>query len=94
MKEGEDVKSFVMTERQYQEIIEFIDNSLDKDEHGNYVVIQTDAQYGKDDAFYEAKGKYSLFHTCNTWTNNGLKEGGQKAALWAGTDSAIFRQYD
>ncbi len=94
MKEGKDVKAIMLTERQYLELIAFIDESLDKDEDGNYIVIQTNAQYGKDDAFYEAKGKYSLFHTCNTWTNNGLKEGGQKAALWAGTDTGILRHYE
>ena len=31
------------------------------------------------DAFYEAKGRYSLFFTCNTWTNNALKICKQKA---------------
>jgi hypothetical protein len=34
-----------------------------------------------------------MFHTCNTWANNGLKSCGQKAALWTPFDSGIFGQY-
>lgn len=45
------------------------------------IFIPTDAVYGINDAFYDAKGKYSFFETCNTWANDGLKEAGQKARL-------------
>lgn len=93
MQEGEDCKRLAFTERQYKDIIEFVDSSLDKNTNGDYIYVETDAQYGKNDAFYEAKGTYSIFHTCNTWTNNALKKAGQKGVLWAGTDTAIFRQY-
>ena len=34
---------------------------------------KTNAQYNENDAFYEAIGSYSIFHTCNTWTNNTLR---------------------
>jgi uncharacterized protein (TIGR02117 family) len=37
----------------------------------------------KRDAFYDAKGTYSLFKTCNVWTNNALKGAGIKTAIWA-----------
>ena len=40
------------------------------------------AAYGKNDAFYEAKGSYSLFYTCNSWVNENLKEVGLKACRW------------
>ena len=49
--------------------------------------------YGKNDAFYEATGRYSLFHTCNTWTNNALKIAGQKACVWTPFDTGIFYHY-
>jgi hypothetical protein len=45
------------------------------------------------DSFYEAKGAYTLFYTCNTWANNGLKAINQKAALWTATDRGIFQHY-
>ena len=93
MKVNDSVKSFTMTERQYERLIKYVDESMDKDREGNYINIPTNAVYGKDDAFYEAKGAYSFLFTCNTWTNKGLKVAGQKAALWTPTDFGIFRHY-
>ncbi|MDH5383037.1 MAG: TIGR02117 family protein [Cyclobacteriaceae bacterium] len=43
------------------------------------------------DNFYEANGYYSLFKTCNSWTNQVLKEGGIKTALWSPFDTGILR---
>jgi uncharacterized protein (TIGR02117 family) len=48
--------------------------------------------YGYNDAFYEAKGTYNLFHTCNVWTGNGLKKAGVKVALWTPFEKSVFRQ--
>jgi hypothetical protein len=45
------------------------------------------------DAYYEAHMRYSLFHTCNTWINNGLKASQKKACLWTPTSGGIFYQY-
>ena len=93
IKENDSVKSFTMTQRQYENLIKYVDSSLDKDKNGRYINIKTKAVYGKDDAFYEAKGSYSFLHTCNTWANDGLKEAGQKAALWSPSDFGIFQHY-
>ena len=49
--------------------------------------------YGNSDAFYDATGSYSLFHTCNSWTNNALKAAGMKASVWTPFDKGIFHQY-
>ena len=64
------------------------------DSFSGYVVWLKEAVYGKNDAFYDAKGRYSFLNTCNTWTNDGLKVAGQKAALWTPTDFGIFQHYD
>jgi uncharacterized protein (TIGR02117 family) len=42
--------------------------------------------------YYKAKGKYSMFFTCNNWTNRGLKESGVKNALWAPFDKSVLYQ--
>lgn len=94
IKIDETVKPFVMTERQYKNLIKYIEKSLDKDQSGNAIYINTNAQYRNSDAFYEAKGSYSFLYTCNTWTNNALKVAGQKAALWTPTDTGIFQHYE
>jgi len=93
MTVGEDCKKIMLTEKQYQNLIKFIDDKFDKDADGNYQVIKTEAVYDNNDAFYDAKGTYSFAYTCNTWANDGLKVAGQKAAFWTPTDFGIFRHY-
>lgn len=93
MKVGEDCKKIMLTEKQYQALVKFIDDKFDKDAAGNYKFIKTDAVYDNNDAFYDAKGSYNFTYTCNTWANDGLKVAGQKAALWTPTDFGIFRHY-
>lgn len=93
MKEGNDCKKMMLTEQQYQDLIQFIDSRFDKDAAGHYILVPTNAVYGDDDAFYDAKGSYNFTYTCNTWANDGLKVAGQKAALWTATDFGIFWHY-
>jgi len=93
MTVADDCKKIMLTEKQYQDLIKFIDDKFDKDAKGKYILIKTDAVYGDNDAFYDAKGSYNFAYTCNTWANDGLKAAGQKAALWTPTDFGIFRHY-
>lgn len=94
MTEGKDCKKIMITKTQYRKLITFIKDKFDRDSRGNIILIPTDAVYGDNDAFYDAKGRYSFLDTCNTWTNEGLKVAGQKAALWTPTDFGIFQHYE
>ena len=82
-----------VSKEQYSRLTNYIKKSFQRDAEGHFINIKTDANYGKTDAFYEAIGSYSLFHTCNSWTNNALKISGQKACLWTPAQSGIFNQY-
>ncbi|MGO4772275.1 TIGR02117 family protein [Flavobacterium sp. W22_SRS_FK3] len=93
LKEGDDCKKMMISKEQYRRLIKYISESFQKDPSGNFLNIKTNAVYGKTDAFYEANGSYSLFHTCNTWANSGLKASGQKCCFWTATDSGIFSKY-
>lgn len=93
LKEREDCKKMMISKEQYERLIQFISKSFKEDSNGNFQPIQTNANYGKTDAFYEAVGSYSLFHTCNTWANSALKISGQKCCYWTATDSGIFSKY-
>ncbi|WP_206733269.1 TIGR02117 family protein [Flavobacterium amnicola] len=92
LKENDRCKKIFVSESEYQKLVSFINNSFQLDSD-NFMKIETNAVYGKHDAFYEAKGKYSVFHTCNTWTNNSLKAANQRAAFWTPTDTGIFYHY-
>lgn len=78
---------------QYQALIDYVKGSLDLDAAGKPIFIHTTAQYGKDDAFYEAKGSYSMFHSCNTWANTALKKANMPAGIWASFDKGILSHY-
>lgn len=83
-----------ISKEDYKKLSDYIKNSFDVDANGHSIHIPSSNDgYGDGDAFYEAKGSYSLFYTCNTWTNNALKAAHQKAALWTLLDKGIFYQY-
>lgn len=93
VKEDLSCKKIEISQSQYKRLIQFISASFQKDKEGHFMHIKTNANYGKTDAFYEANGAYSLFHTCNTWANNGLKACGQKCCFWTPFDTGIFLLY-
>lgn len=93
MIESETCKKILISKDQYQRLIDYISNSFQRDSLNHFVNIKTKANYGKNDAFYNANGRYSLFHTCNSWANNGLKSCGQKCCLWTPLDKGIFEKY-
>jgi uncharacterized protein (TIGR02117 family) len=94
LEEGDACKRMSLTHAQYERLVAYIEQSFAHDAAGRTLLIVTDANYGPTDAFYEGVGSYSLFHTCNTWTNNALKACGQKACWWTPFDSGILRQYE
>jgi uncharacterized protein (TIGR02117 family) len=93
LQEDNDCVKMMIDSAQYAHLVTFIEASFKTDNNGLPIYIHTNANYDNNDAFYEAKGSYSLFHTCNTWANNGLKAGGQKACWWTPFDKGIFYQY-
>jgi uncharacterized protein (TIGR02117 family) len=93
LKENSQCKSIHISKVEYQKLVGYIRESLALSDDGNPLLIKTTANYGKNDAFYEAAGSYSVFHTCNTWTNNSLKSCGQKASVWTPFDTGIFCHY-
>lgn len=90
---GEDCKKVFLSLEEYQNLIVYIKNSFDLDQNSKVELVKTDAVYGERDAFYEAKGSYSLFFTCNTWAASALKAANKKAPLWTATQQGIFYHY-
>ena len=86
-------RKIMLSKRQFYQLLKYIDDSFVKDEKGGYLNIKTNMVYGNNDAFYEAKGSYSLFNTCNSWANAALKKCEQKASLWTPLDKGIFYHY-
>ncbi|RED26496.1 uncharacterized protein (TIGR02117 family) [Flavobacterium cutihirudinis] len=90
LREGDDCKRILVSKENYQNLVDYISNSFSDPVHPQWIEGHS---YGKKDAFYEAKGSYSLFNTCNTWANSALKAANQKASLWTVYDKGIFCHY-
>lgn len=90
--EGKKCVKIYVSPEQYLKLIAFIKKSLSY-HNGQPKWIQIDAVYGNYDAFYEAKGSYHLFKTCNTWTNQALKAAEMKAAVWLAFEKPLINMY-
>jgi len=78
---------------QFTALCRYIMDSLATDSAKAPILIPTTAVYGDNDAFYEAKGAYNLFFSCNTWANTALKKAGMPAGIWTVFDRGILRHY-
>lgn len=81
-----------VTKEQYSLLVQRIKESLQY-KNSLPINIETNALYGENDSFYEAIGRYSIFHTCNTWTNNTLKYANMPSGVWTAFDKGILYQY-
>jgi uncharacterized protein (TIGR02117 family) len=93
VKTGKNCFRLDLSNEQYQRLIKYIENSLLTSPSGEPIPISIANPYGDHDAFYEGSGRYSLFHTCNTWANDALKACGQKACWWTPFSTGIRHQY-
>lgn len=89
MSEHEYCRKISISDEQYERIVHYIESSFQKTSEGDLMLIKN-LSYGNDDCFYDAKGTFSLFYTCNTWTNEGLKQSGLKASLWTPFEGALL----
>ena len=90
---GEKVRIALITPEERQAINHFLRNGFDLDEAGRVQAINCCDYPGVTDAFYEGRGVYHLFRTCNTWTNQCLKESGLKTAVWTPFDSGTLNHF-
>ena len=80
-----------ITPEAYQILLKYLDNYLENEERGNPHLIKGKG-YTSQDNFYQAKGKYSMFYTCNTWVSEGLATAGVRTPIWTPLDKGLFYQ--
>jgi len=80
----------VLTVQQYERLSRHIWTSFQTDAGGRPAPIKN-AAYGKNDAFYRARGRYFFLNTCNNWTGRGLKRAGVRTGLWTPFAMGVLR---
>ncbi len=84
-------KSIRISIEQYQKLIHFYKSAFENEK--NKPELIEGKGYTNFDNFYEAKSTYSLFNTCNIFTNNALKNAGIKAPLWSPLAGGLMKHY-
>lgn len=67
---------------QLNRLLNFIWSSFKTDSEGKISQIGIQG-YSSNDYFFDAKGSFSLFKTCNIWVNVALKKAGIKTSFWS-----------
>ncbi len=81
------------SQAQYHKLTRYVLQAIAPDAHQRPQWIAPPADEGPYVAFYEAKGTYSIFNTCNTWVNSALKYAGMKACIWTPLARAVLNKY-
>ncbi|MEL6942879.1 MAG: TIGR02117 family protein [Bacteroidota bacterium] len=71
----------------------YLQNTFATDENGAKILLKNQG-YSSIDDFYDAKGSYSCFKTCNSWVNSGFKQSGLKSCLWTPFDFGLMKKYE
>lgn len=77
---SENCVSLNISKEQYLALVRFVEQSFCLEQ--NCAKKIDHPGYGDHDLFFEAQGRYTLFRTCNVWTNNALKKAGIKTPVW------------
>lgn len=90
---SETTKSFKVTKQQLAIMKQYITSYI-KLESGKPVLIDCCRYPNVHDNFYDSKGSYHLFRTCNVWTNEVIQEAGVKTSVWTPFDTGILKQFE
>ncbi len=88
--EGEYGRQLKISKEQYYLLLNYIDDAFKKDDNGNVLLIKH-PDYDINDNYYEAKGSYSVFRTCNVWTSQCLKSAGIQNGYWTPSAASVMQ---
>ncbi|WP_037492610.1 TIGR02117 family protein [Sphingomonas sp. PAMC 26605] len=73
---ADDARTVVLRPEEYRRLAAFVRASF----AGRQAWHRTG--YGRNDAFYQARGRYSAIETCNAWTGDALRAAGVRIGAW------------
>ena len=82
-------KRLVLTRDQYRRLARHIASSFELDRQGRTLPL-LGRGYGPADVFYEARGPYNAFLTCNEWTGAALRAAGVRTGIWTPLSQSIM----
>lgn len=88
--QARDTVALAITERGFQELVEYIDRSIATDANGKLIYLGDPAEHP--DRFYRATGNYSVFNNCNSWISDALRTAGLPISSFNLTARGVFEQ--
>lgn len=76
-----------LSDGQFAALLTAIDASFQHDQTGAALALPQ--HFGPHDAFFAAKGRFHLFHTCNDWLGETLRAAGVPFGAWTPTPQAV-----
>lgn len=73
------IRTLILSEEEYRRLSAYIRASFRLNAAGQSQPVKG---YGPADAFYEGRGHYDAFKTCNAWTGDALRHAGVKVGAW------------
>lgn len=88
--QARDTVALAITERGFQQLVEYIDRSIAMDADGKPVYLGNPGEHP--DRFYRATGNYSVFNNCNSWMSDALRTAGLPVSGLNLTARGVFEQ--
>lgn len=88
---GPHIAKIPLSMMQYHRLAHNIAADFQRNAQGSLPIVG--AHYQQNDAFYEANGRYSLFYTCNTWSNQQLKRSGAGGVMWTPFADTLLQRF-
>lgn len=82
-------KRLVVSRDQYRRLAQHIAADFERDAAGRTRPL-LGRGYGPADVFYEARGPYNAFYTCNEWTGAALRAAGIRVGIWTPLAQSIM----
>jgi len=82
-------KTVRLSVAQYEQLVEFINQSFRHDKAGRKLPIRSAAP-GQNEAFFEAHGTYHGFNTCNCWVGRAMQASGIRTGWFTPLPKTMF----
>jgi uncharacterized protein (TIGR02117 family) len=79
----------MLTDAAYRRLARHIMQSFDLDAQGRSKPL-LGRGYGPADIFYEARGSYNAYRTCNEWTGEALRAAGVRTGIWTPFSESVM----
>jgi uncharacterized protein (TIGR02117 family) len=89
---NEDQRAFRISREQYRRLATHILQSFERDRQGRTIPL-LGRGYGPADVFYEARGPYNAYITCNEWTGAALRAAGVRIGVWTPLSQSVMGRF-